>query len=58
MDLSRLRELSNYYIADKKTIRHFLAYLFSPGKHCKRRSNNPSQKRPICTVAPEQNCGS
>ena len=25
---------------------------------CKSRSNNPSVKRPICSSAPEQNCGS
>jgi propionyl-CoA carboxylase beta chain len=25
---------------------------------CKSRSNNPSLKRPICSAAPEQNCGS
>jgi catalase len=25
--------------------------------HCKSRSNNPSLKRPICSAAPESNCG-
>ena len=24
---------------------------------CKSRSNNPSLKRPICSAAPESNCG-
>ena len=27
------------------------------GSGCKSRSNNPSLKRPICSAAPELNCG-
>jgi hypothetical protein len=26
-------------------------------RDCKSRSNNPSLKRPICSAAPESNCG-